>query len=121
MFRISSCIEKFDNFSEDIETRRGKDQMPPISIAGLSAVFQYFSFASKYRVSGNNPHLIGHCSLDVRLLTMNPLYPCGKPCSRGTRNETVKKLTLFSAIIKGIIMESQLRTRIPWECYQLLY
>ena len=40
---------------------------------------------------------------------MSPLYPCGKPCSTGTRNETVKKLTLFSAIGNGIMVESLLR------------
>ena len=36
-------------------------------------------------------------------MTVCPLYPCGKPSSTGTRNETVKKLTLFSTIISGII------------------
>ena len=30
-----------------------------------------------------------------RLMTMSPLYPCGKPCSRGTHHETVKNLALF--------------------------
>ena len=25
-------------------------------------------------------------------MKMSPLYPCGKPCSRGTHNETVKTL-----------------------------
>ena len=30
-------------------------------------------------------------------MTMSPLYPCGKPCSSRTHNETVEKLTLFSA------------------------
>ena len=34
-------------------------------------------------------------------MTMSPLYPCGKPCSRGTHNETVKILALFSSIING--------------------
>ena len=32
--------------------------------------------------------------VDLRLLTMSPLYPCGKPCSRGTHNETVKNPAL---------------------------
>ena len=27
-------------------------------------------------------------------MTMSPLYPCGKPCSRGTHNETVTNLKL---------------------------
>ena len=31
----------------------------------------------------------------LRLMTMSPLYPCGKPYSRGTHNETVKDLALF--------------------------
>ena len=29
-------------------------------------------------------------------MTMSPLYPCGKLCSTGTHNETVKNLVLFS-------------------------
>ena len=35
--------------------------------------------------------------LENRPMTMSHLYTCGKPCSTGTHNETVKKLTLFSA------------------------
>ena len=35
--------------------------------------------------------------------------PCGRPCSTGTQNETVKRLTPFSAIINGIMMESWLQ------------
>ena len=31
----------------------------------------------------------------LRLTTMSPLYPFGEPCSTGTHNETVKKLTIF--------------------------
>ena len=54
----------------------------------------------------------------IRLMTMSPLYPCGKPCSRGTHNETVKNLALFSSIISGIMNESRLRISIPWECFQ---
>ena len=53
-----------------------------------------------------------------RLMTMSPLYPCGKPCSRGTHDETVKNLALFSSIINGIMKESRLRISIPWERYQ---
>ena len=30
----------------------------------------------------------------------SPLYPCSKPCSKGTNNETVKNLALVSSIIK---------------------
>ena len=33
----------------------------------------------------------------IRLMTMSPLYPGGKPCSTRTHNETVKNLALFSA------------------------
>ena len=44
-----------------------------------------------------------------RLMTISPLYPCGKPCSRGTHNETVKNLALFSSIINGIMKKSRLR------------
>ena len=36
---------------------------------------------------------------------MNPLYPCSKPCSTRTHNDTGKKLTLYSTIINGITME----------------
>ena len=43
--------------------------------------------------------------VDRRLTTMSPLYPCGKPCSTGTRIETVKKLAQFSAISNGIMVE----------------
>ena len=32
-------------------------------------------------------------------MTMNPLYPCGKPCSGGTHNETVKNLALLTSIV----------------------
>ena len=53
-----------------------------------------------------------------RLMTMSPLYPCGKPCSRGTHNETVKNLALFCSIIDGIMMETRLRMSVPWECFQ---
>ena len=45
-------------------------------------------------------------------LTMSPLYPCGKPCSRGTHNETVQNLALFCSIINGIMMESRPGTHI---------
>ena len=55
----------------------------------------------------------------VRLMTMSPLYPCGKPCSRGTQNETAKTLALFPSIINGIMIESPLRISIPWECSQV--
>ena len=54
-----------------------------------------------------------------RLMTMSPLYPCGKPCSRGTHNEKLKNLALFSSIINGIMKESRLRFSIPWKCFQL--
>ena len=46
-------------------------------------------------------------------MAMSPLYPSGKPCSTGTHNATVKKLTLFSAIINAIMMESRIRISIP--------
>ena len=36
-------------------------------------------------------------------MTMSFLYPSGKPCSKGTHNETVKKLALFS-VINGIMI-----------------
>ena len=53
-----------------------------------------------------------------RHMTISSLYPCSKLCSRGTHNETVKTLALFSSIINGIMMESRLRISIPWECFQ---
>ena len=34
-----------------------------------------------------------------RLMAMSPLYPCGKPCSTGPHNQTVKNLAPFSAIM----------------------
>ena len=56
----------------------------------------------------------------VRLMMMSPLYLCGKPCSTGTHNDTVKQLTLFSAVVNGIMIESRLRISVPWEweCFQ---
>ena len=48
-----------------------------------------------------------------RLMTMSPMYICSQPCSTGTHNETVKKLTLFSALMKGIMIESRLRISNP--------
>ena len=56
--------------------------------------------------------------LTCRLMTMSPLYPCGRPCSRGTHNETVINLALFSSIINGIMMESRLRISIPWGSFK---
>ena len=53
-----------------------------------------------------------------RLMTMSPLYPCGKPCSRGTHNETVKYWAQFSSIVNGIMMESRLRISVLWKCFQ---
>ena len=32
-----------------------------------------------------------------RLMAMSLFYSCSKPCSKGTHDETVKRLTLFSA------------------------
>ena len=31
-------------------------------------------------------------------MTMSPLHPCGKTWSRGTHDETVKNLALFSSM-----------------------
>ena len=53
-----------------------------------------------------------------RLMRMSPLYPCGKLCSKGTHNETLKNLALFSSIINGIMMESRLRISVLLECLQ---
>ena len=55
-----------------------------------------------------------------RLIVMSPLYPCDKPCSRGTHNETTKNLVLFSSIINGILIDSRLRISIPWEFFRFL-
>ena len=44
--------------------------------------------------------------LQIRLTAVSPLHFFGKPCSIGTHNEAVEKLNLFSAFIKGIVMES---------------
>ena len=54
-------------------------------------------------------------------MTIRLLYPCGKPCSRETHNGTVKRLTVFSAFIKGIMMESRLRISISWEYFQFTF
>ena len=48
-------------------------------------------------------HRVSYCSwpdkegpekVKSRLMTMSSLYPCGKPCSRGTHYETVKNPAL---------------------------
>ena len=46
-------------------------------------------------------------------MTMSPLYPCVKPFSTGMHNETVKKLTLSTAFVNRITMESRLRISNP--------
>ena len=46
-------------------------------------------------------------------MTMSPLYPCGKPSSTGTHNETVKKLTLLFTFIDRTMVESWLRISNP--------
>ena len=43
-----------------------------------------------------------------RLMTMSPLYPCGKPCSRGTHNETVKNPAYLLHSIMIQLVESAL-------------
>ena len=79
--------------------------------------------------------LFGYFSppLDYRLIIMvSPLNPCGKSCSTGTRNETVKKLSLFSAFdrsnydeitasnleSRSLISNHGLNSRISSKCYQ---
>ena len=60
-------------------------------------------------------------------MTMNPLYPCGKPYSTGPHNGTVcEKSDPISAFISRFMMESRplisshgLESRMS-ECYQLL-
>ena len=52
-------------------------------------------------------------------MTMSPLYPCGKPCTTGPDNKTVKKLTLFSAISIALRWNHGFKSRILWEGYQL--
>ena len=51
---------------------------------------------------------------------MSPLFPCGKPCSRGTHNETVKNSALFSAIINGIMIENCLKSHNPVGVFSIL-
>ena len=46
-------------------------------------------------------------------MTMNPLYPRGKPCSIGTHNQTARNQTLFLAIVHGVMMELRLRISNP--------
>ena len=57
--------------------------------------------------------MVGRVVEETTLMVMSSLNPRGKPCSAGTHNETVKKLTLFSAVINGIIgiMASNLESR----------
>ena len=82
---------------------------------------QFLSLCRHFLASGHNKE---DCNDqegrkgETRLMTMSPLYPCGKPCSRGTHHETVKNLALFSSIINGIRKASRLRISVPWECFQ---
>ena len=88
-------------------------RLPPIeSLAEWSCQFQSDMFPTEFQ---NFPHQIMNPS---RLMTMSPLYPCGKPCSRGTHNEIVKNLALVSSIINGIMMESRLRMSVLRKCFQ---
>ena len=41
--------------------------------------------------------------LQPRLMAMSPLYPCSKPCSKGTHNKTVKNPALSPAFDHGSI------------------
>ena len=55
-----------------------------------------------------NLHAFKSSSLYVMLtLKTSLLYPCSKPCLTETRNEMVKKVTLFSALISRIMMVSR--------------
>ena len=83
-------------------------------IFGISGYLQNRTFSQDLadQTSHNYTILAMELSNTVsrRLMTMSPLYPCGKPCSTETHNETVKNLALFSAIINGINgFESQSR------------
>ena len=66
-------------------------------------------------------NISGYVWAGPRLVTMGIFYPCGIPRSTETHNVTAKKLTLFSAIIIGIMIESRLRISIPWECFQFFH
>ena len=49
----------------------------------------------------------------------SPLYPCDKPSSTGTHNQTAKKLTLSAAFRSRVMMESRPLTSHPSEYYML--
>ena len=102
---------------------RGRDPVnsffSPIKMNLPVRINKWFQFISPYRwcfvylESCTSPR-----GDPTRLMTMSPLYLCGRPCSRGTHHETVNNLALFSSIINGITKESRLRISIPWECFQ---
>ena len=79
-------------------------------IFGISGYLQNRTFSQDLadRTSHNYTILAMELSNTVshRLTTMSAFQPCGQPCSTGTLNETVKNLTLLSAIINGIMMAS---------------
>eukprot|EP00112_Aurelia_sp_Birch-Aquarium-sp1_P018563 Seg4444.2 transcript_id=Seg4444.2/GoldUCD/mRNA.D3Y31 product="hypothetical protein" pseudo=true protein_id=Seg4444.2/GoldUCD/D3Y31 len=50
----------------------------------------YLTINSKTTLAPDKLEL--YCTYECRLMMMSPLYPCGKPCSTGTHNGTVKKL-----------------------------
>ena len=49
-----------------------------------------------------------HSTLSKNVALVSPLHSCSKPCPTGTHNETVKKLTLFFALINRIMIELRL-------------
>ena len=53
--------------------------------------------------------------LQARPMTMSPLYPFGKPCSRGTHNETVKNPALSPAFDHDSIDRIRIE-RLPYLC-----
>ena len=66
----------------------------PVAICSNLGEKKLFS-NDKMRHSGGAREGLG--GLQPRLMTTSPLYPCGKPCSRGTHNEIVKNPALSPA------------------------
>ena len=71
--------------------------------AGFERVAKASEKAAQRNTQKNNAGKIS-C---YRLMMISPLYPCGKPWSTRSHNETVQNLILFSVIISPTMIESR--------------
>ena len=96
--------------SNDTENRPGLFPIYPIRFSNLPGFNQPFppvemeTFCTQPPLENLQKRTKTTSKVYLRLTTMSPLYPCGKPCSIGTHNETVKTRAylLYSIMIRLI-------------------